>query len=153
MINVAKSKYERVIPPNEDKIKNWLSEGVAERKIAENLGISYSTWRKWKKENRHFSALFDNIAVKARVENLENNMYRLAMGYTVRLKKTMKVRDPGGGEHLEEYEEDVHVPPNFNANRFLLTNWSKDYANDPALIRQREKEFEHKKEMDELNSW
>lgn len=150
---MASSKYERTIPPNVEQIKIWLSEGVAERKIAENLGISYSTWRKWKKEKKHFSALFDNIVVTARVETLENNMFRLANGYTITLKKVMKVRDPGGGEHLEEYEEDVHVPPNFNANRFLLTNWSDKYSNDPALIRQREKEFEHKKKMDEENSW
>lgn len=153
MIQLAISKYDRVIPPNVEKIKKWLSEGVAERRIAENLGISYSTWRKWKKENRHFSALFDNIEIKARVEKLENNMFKLANGYTVTLKKAVKVRDPGGGEHIEEYEEDVHVPPNFNALRFLLTNWSKEYSNDPALIRLREKEFEHKKEQDKLNSW
>ena len=150
---MAISKYDRTIPPNVEKIKKWLSEGVAERRIAENLGISYSTWRKWKKENRHFSALFDNIEIKARVEKLENNMFKLANGYTVTLKKAIKVRDPGGGEHIEEYEEDVHVPPNFNALRFLLTNWSKEYSNDPALIRLREKEFEHKKEQDKLNSW
>lgn len=150
---MAKSKYERTIPPNIVYIRNWLSEGVSEKKIAENLGISYSTWRKWKKEKESFSALFDTIEVKARIETLENNMFKLATGYTVRVKKAMKVRDPGGGEHVEEYEEDIHVPPSFNANRFLLTNWSKDYANDPALIRQREKEFEHKKKIDELNSW
>lgn len=80
-------------------------------------------------------------------------MFKLARGYTIRLTKAMKVRDPGGGEHVEEYKEDVHVPPNFNALRFLMTNWSEEYANDPASIRQREKEFEYKKKFDEENSW
>lgn len=148
-----RNKFDMCVPPNIEKIKGWLSQGVPEKEIAKNLGVSYSTWRKWKKENDTLSALFDTVEVLSRVETLENNMFKLANGYTVRLKKVMKVRDAGGGEHLEEYEEDVHVPPNFNANRFLLTNWSSDYANDPALLRQRREEFEHKKKQDELNNW
>ena len=48
---------------------------------------------------------------------------------------------------------DDGMDPNFNALRFLLTNWSDQYSNDPAAIRQRVAEFEHRKKMDEENSW
>ena len=141
---MAKSKYETVILPRFDEIKQWVSEGLTDREIIERLGISRSTWYKHKSDFTDFS---DSIEVcrRPKVEELENTMFRLAKGYTVRLQKVMKVRDPGGGEHLEEYEEDVHVPANFNALRFLLTNWSDQYSNDPAAIRQRQVEFEHKK--------
>lgn len=141
------------VPPNIEKIKEWLSQGVPEKDIAKSLGVSYSTWRKWKKENDTLSALFDTVEVVSRVETLENTMFQLAQGYTVRVQDAMKVRDPGGGEHIELYEKDVHVPANFNALRFLLTNWSDKYANDPALIKMRREEFEHKKKMDEENMW
>lgn len=149
---MAKSKYETVILPRFNEIKQWVSEGLTDREIIERLGISRSTWYKHKADFTDFS---DTI-IKCRrpkIEELENSMFDLAKGYTLTLQKAMKVRDPGGGEHVEEYEETVHVPPNFNALRFLLTNWSDQYANDPASIRQREKEFEHKKKMDEDNSW
>lgn len=147
-----KSKYESVIPPNMEKIKEWIRDGVTEQDIAKNLGIGLTTWKRWKKQTDEFQSIVVRER-RPRVEELENTMFKIANGYTVRLKKVMKVRDPGGGEHLEDYEEDVHVPPNFNALRFLLTNWSDKYANDPAMIRQREKEFEHKKKIDELTNW
>ena len=139
-----KSKYETVIPPNMELIKKWLAEGVPEKDIAQNLGIGLTTWKRWKAETEEFQS----VVVHARapkVKELENVMFKLAQGYTVRVQDAMKVREPGGGEHLEYYEKDVHVPANFNALRFLLTNWSEEYANDPAMIRQRKEEFEHKK--------
>ena len=149
---MAKSKYETVILPRFDEIKQWLSEGLTDREIIDRLGISKSTWYKHKSD---FSEFSDSISVcrKPKIEELEETMFKLAQGYTITLQKSMKVRDPGGGEHLEDYEEDVHVPPNFNALRFLLTNWSDKYANDPALLRQRKEEFEHKKKMDEDLNW
>ena len=149
---MAKSKYETVILPRFEEIKKWVSEGLTDREIVERLGISRSTWYKHKSD---FSDFSDTVTVcrRPKVEELENTMFKLAQGYTVRVQDAMKVRDPGGGEHIELYEKDVHVPANFNALRFLLTNWSDKYANDPAMIRQREKEFEHKKKIDELNNW
>ena len=149
---MAKSKYETVILPRFEEIKQWVSEGLTDREIIDRLGISRSTWYKHKSD---FSDFSDSIEVcrRPKIEELEETMFKLAQGYTVTLQKSMKVRDPGGGEHIEDYEEDVHVPPNFNALRFLLTNWSENYANDPAMIRQRKEEFEHKKKIDEENSW
>ena len=149
---MAKSKYETVILPRFEEIKKWVSEGLTDREIVERLGISRSTWYKHKSD---FSDFSDTVTVcrRPKIEELENTMFKLAQGYTVRVQDAMKVRDPGGGEHIELYEKDVHVPANFNAIRFLLTNWSDKYANDPAMIRQREKEFEHKKKIDELNNW
>ena len=149
---MAKSKYETVILPRFEEIKKWVSEGLTDREIVERLGISRSTWYKHKSD---FSDFSDTVTVcrRPKIEELENTMFKLAQGYTVRVQDAMKVRDPGGGEHIELYEKDVHVPANFNALRFLLTNWSDKYANDPAMMSQREKEFEHKKKQDELINW
>lgn len=141
------------VPPNIEKIKTWLSQGVPEKDIAKSLGVSYSTWRKWKKENDTLSALFNSVEVVSRVETLENTMFRLAQGYSKTVTKYMKVRDAGGGEHLEKYDEEIYFPPNFNALRFLIINWSNNYSNDPDLIKLRREEFEHRKELDERDAW
>ena len=156
-----KSKYEQTIPPNIEQIKKWLSEGVPEQDIAKNLNVASSTWRKWKNEIGEFSAIFSDVAVKARVETLQNTMFKLANGFTETVIKSIKCReiyyDEEGRrcerETVQMCPETVFVPPNFNAGRFLLTNWSDEYSNDPALMRQRKEEFEHKKKMDEDNSW
>lgn len=147
-----KSRYESVIPPNMELIKKWLSQGVPEKDIAKNLGIGLTTWKRWKNETDEFRTVVVSERVPL-VRELENTMFRLANGYTVTLTKVMKVRDPGGGEHLEEYEEEVHVPANFNALRFLLINWSNEYSNDPGLLKQRIAEFEHRKALDERDAW
>ena len=147
-----KSKYDSVIPPNIEKIKKWISEGVTEKDIAKNLGIGLTTWKRWKNQTDEFRSVVVSNR-KPKVEELENTMFQLATGYMYQVDKVMKVRDAGGGEHLEEYTETVRVEPNFNALRFLLTNWSDKYANDPALIKMRREEFEHKKKQDELTNW
>lgn len=147
-----KSKYESVIPPNMEKIKEWIRDGVTEQDIAKNLGIGLTTWKRWKKQTDEFQSIVVRER-RPRVEELENTMFRLATGYTETVRSAMKVRDPGGGEHIEFFDQVIVHEPNFNALRFLLTNWSDKYANDPAMIRQREKEFEHKKKIDELTNW
>ena len=149
---MAKSKYETIILPRLEEIKEWISEGLTDKEIIGRLGISGSTWYKHKSEITEFSETVIECR-EPKVKELENTMFQLATGYTVTVKKVMKVRDPGGGEHLEEYEEDIHVQANFNACRFLLTNWSESYTNDPGLLRQRREEFEHKKKMDEIDTW
>ncbi len=146
------NKYNDVILPRINEVKQWISEGLTDREIVANLGISESTWFKYKQKVSEFSETIKECR-KPKVKELENTMFRLANGYSVSVKKVMKVRKSDGSEALEEYEETVHVPPNFNACRFLLTNWNNDYSNDPALIRIRREEFEHKKIMDEQNSW
>lgn len=149
---MAKSKYETIILPRLEEIKKWVSEGLTDKEIIRSLGISSSTWYKHKSEITEFSETVEESR-KPKVTELEDTMFRLARGYTVTLNKVMKVRDPGGGEHLEEYEEEVHVPANFNALRFLLINWSNEYSNDPGLLRQRIAEFEHRKALDERDAW
>ena len=135
-----------------DVIEELARKGYSKEVIASHFGISRETLHQYETLNSDISDAIQRGRSVA-IGELENTMFKLAQGYTVTLQKTMKVRDPGGGEHLEDYEEDVHVPPNFNALRFLLTNWSENYANDPAMIRQRKEEFEHKKKIDEENSW
>ena len=147
-----KSKYETVIPPNLEKIKDWIRDGVTEKDIAKNLGIGVTTWKRWKSQTDEFRSIVVRER-KPKLEELENTMFRLATGYSYTIDRHVKVRDPGGGEHVEHFVDTVVVDPNFNALRFLLTNWSENYANDPALLRQRKEEFEHKKKMDEDLNW
>lgn len=122
-------------------------------KIREILGISKNTWEKYKAEQPEFLDAVNahkpiNPVDRAeQVKKLEEAMYRLAMGFSVPVLKAIKTRDG-----VERVTEEEYFPPNFQALRFLLLNWG-GYMSEPAAQAQREKEFEHKKAMDEKSNW
>lgn len=149
---MAKSKYETIIVPNMPKIKKWISDGLTDREIIGRLGISPSTWYKHKSEIADFSETVNQYRAP-KIEELEKTMFKLAKGFMVNKTSSKVVKNADGSERIDEGKETVYYPPNFNALRFLLTNWSDKYANDPALLRQRKEEFEHKKKIDEENNW
>lgn len=127
--------------------------GITQKRIRELLGVGSSAWFKYRSECPEFA---EALAAKKippandRVEDvkaLEETMKKLAHGYTRTQIRFINTKDG-----IEEVEEEVYYPPNFQALRFLLMNWG-GYMSEPAAQAQREKEFEHKKSMDEKNSW
>lgn len=154
-----KSAYEMRIKPNFDSIRTMIENGFSERRAANEIGVAMSTWMKYKREKTEFSELLMGCREKA-VKELESGMMRLAMGFTVKIKKYFKIKhveyDNGKKvlerDELVQVEEERYFPPSFNALRFLLMNWG-GYMSEPAAQAQREREFEHKKEMDERNNW
>ena len=93
------------------------------------MGIGYSTFREWLGK---FPALA--TALKEGKEpvdiQVENALLKSALGYTITLKKPIKVRtrkqlkDRGTieEEHIEYAEEEVHIPPQTTAQIFWLKN-------------------------------
>lgn len=157
------SKYD-LIKKNFPKIEQLLSSGITEREAARSIGIAYSTWNKYKAEQKEFSELIEKSREKP-VDTLINSMYQAGLGFTKTIKRAMKVKeetfDPitgkksGSKEHIKYYDEEIYIPPNFQAAKFLILNWGKDlgYCNDPKLTEIRERELEHKIQQDELNNW
>lgn len=127
--------------------------GLTQAKIREILGISRTTWEKYKKEKPEFlDALTAQKPIKAvdhseDVKMLEASLYKLALGFEVGYTDYIKLRDD-----VVPVTKTQYFPPNFQALRFLLMNWG-GYMSEPAAQAQREKEFEHKKAMDEKQNW
>lgn len=153
------SAYTAKIEPNLELIRNLVQQGVSEVKIAKRLGVGYSTWKKHKAENPAFRAVLEGSREEA-VQDLEAVMLKSALGFTKKVKKHYKLKhveyDNGKrvseDEELVEVEEEIYFPPSFHAARFLLMNWG-NYMSEPAAQAQREREFAHKKAMDEKNNW
>ena len=153
------SAYTAKIEPNLELIRSLVLQGVSEVKIAKRLGIGYSTWKRHKAENPAFRAVLQGSREET-VEALEAVMLQSALGFTKTVKKHYKLKhvvyDNGKrlseDEELVEVDEEVYFPPSFHAGRFLLMNWG-GYMSEPAAQAQREKEFAHKKAMDEKDNW
>ena len=145
-----KSKYEEVILPKLEEIKDLLAKGTSEKEIANYLGISYTTWKTHKRKIASFSAVVKESRGKA-IEDLEKAMFNSALGFTKTVKKAMKLKEVvyENGKRLKEieriefYEEEIYIPPSVACAQFLLKNWAKDkYSNNPAELEVKKKEFE-----------
>ena len=157
-----KNVYDSKIKPRFDDIKKWLEKGATERSIAKNLGIAYSTLNKYKIEKKEFAELLKNNRTKA-VDEIENAMYKAAIGGKQTLLKAMKVKrvkyDEQGRkieyETVENYKEDVYFPPNTTAGIYLLKHWArnKGYTNDPASLELKKQELELKKQIAADEHW
>lgn len=160
---MARANKYTVIKRNFDKIEQLLGRGITEKEVARTIGIAYSTWNKYKASEQEFSELIIKSREKP-VNELIDAMFMSGKGFTRKITRYMKVKeefiDPLTGkklvkEVLEPYEDEIYIPPNFQAAKFLIMNWGKDrgYASEPKLIELREKELEHKIEQDKLNDW
>lgn len=117
------------------KITGWARDGLIDKQIAHNMGIGASTLREWK-------GTFPEVAEALRKgkevvdREVENALFRSAIGYTQTIRKPVKVRDveydPETGRKVREIErwvaveEEIHVPPQVTAQIFWLKNRKPD---------------------------
>ena len=150
---------EYIVLENMEQIKECLKQGMTMRAIAKSLNISPQTLYKYLKSN---GFTLDEIK-KTRSENvleLENTMFRSAIGYTVKVKKYAKLKrciyengkKSDEWEEMQEYEEEVYYPPDTTAGIFLLKNWGK-YMNEPEALEIRRQELELRKKELEAKVW
>lgn len=119
------------------RVEGWARDGLTDEQIARNMGVAYSTFRDWIGK---FSALSASLKKgKAPVDyEVENALYKRATGYTVKLKKPIKVkttkRITGKGEVTEERieyaDEEQYIPPDTTAQIFWLKNRRPDKWRD-----------------------
>lgn len=148
------SLYSVKIAPNLDVIRMMAQAGITQKKMRDFLGISRNTWDRYRASMPDFKEALrppemgpQKIDRAEKVRELEASMEKIAHGFTRKQIRFINTR-----EGIEPVEEEVYYPPNFQALRFLLMNWG-GYMSEPAAQAQREKEFEHKKKMDEENNW
>ncbi len=76
------------------RIEGWARDGLADKQIAENIGVAYSTFREWVKK---FPALSASLKKSKDVADrqVENALFKRAVGYEY-TERTAKVvdRDP-----------------------------------------------------------
>ena len=146
---MAQSKFYTHVLPNLDRIERWILAGATGKEIAKKLGVSPSAFKSYlargKKGEPDFS---DFLAAYTRAcepvdDDVESALHKLAIGYTVDLQKTFKVReieyDEVTGKKIREYEklvtgiDQTHVPANVQAQIFWLVNRRGDrWTRDPS---------------------
>ena len=118
-------------------IEGWARDGLTDEQVAHNMGVGYTTFKEYL--NRFPSIRAALKRGKAPVDyEVENALYKRATGYTVKLKKPIKVkttkRITGKGEVTEERieyaDEEQYIPPDTTAQIFWLKNRRPDKWRD-----------------------
>lgn len=144
MEEMAKSKAEKWLEPDGLlRIEGWARDGLTEEQIAKNMGVSRSTLSDYKVKYPDILRAIKNSKEVADRE-VENALFNKANGYTVKLKKPMKVRhveyDEVSGRKVAEYErieyieEEVHVPADTTAQIFWLKNRKPNEWRDKVTV-------------------
>lgn len=150
---MPKSKYETHVAPYLDKIAVWARQGCTDKAIAENLHISYSSYHRYRtlgeEGDTRYADFFRTLMQAKPVpdDEVENSLFRRCTGYIAAIAKTFKLKvteyDPDTGRKVSESEklevgyDEVHVPPDLNAQLFWLTNrrpeqWRRDTGKQSA---------------------
>ena len=138
---MAKSKFYSHVFPRLRQIAKWAEEGATDREIAKKLGVSYSSFMaylaKGKKGEPDYSDFSDTLARAGALadDDVEASLFKMATGYSVMVRKPVKVRRAEfdkTGRRVREYEEVVitqeekYIEPSVQAQTFWLTNRRKD---------------------------
>lgn len=118
-------------------IEGWARDGLTDVQIAQNIGISSSTFYAWRLK---FPQISESLKKgKAPVDfEVENALLNKARGFTKIIKKAIKVKTKkqlaGKGtieeEHIEYVDEEIYIPPDTTAQIFWLKNRRPDKWRD-----------------------
>ena len=123
-----KSKYETHVLPKLDLIQAWARDGVSDEQIARNLGIAYSTFRRYRDGHEALSAALAQGKDYVDQVVVTNAYLRRICGYdAIEVRREYAyVPDPLGGEPVrtlvKETEQTRHIPGDTRAAEFWLTN-------------------------------
>jgi len=111
------------------QIEGWARDGLTDDQIAHNMGIAYSTFRDWRDKFPALSAALKQGKAPVDIQ-VENALLKKALGFTVSIKKPIKLKtkrqlkDKGTieEEHIEYADEEVYIPPDTLAQIYWLKN-------------------------------
>lgn len=143
-----KNKYETHVKPHLKEIEEWCNT-MTEQQIAKRLGVAYSSWNQYKLD---FPELSESIK-KGRtdlVTELRSALIKRAKGFSYTETKIVKEY----GKPIKTEVVTKIQPPDVAALNLCLKNYDSDnWANDPQMLRIRERELELREKQIENNSW
>ena len=112
-------------------LRRMAEEGYSDSEIAADIGVSPSTFKKWKSKRRDIEDALRLGRYGADYAVIDA-LYKKACGYSVTVNKTYKLKrvdyDPDTGKKVREYEElcvgadENYIPADVRATSFWLKN-------------------------------
>lgn len=121
---MAKGKYEEWLTPEGLlKLEGWARDGLTDKQIAKNIGISEQTLCVWKK---NYPSLSESLKKGKEVvdRQVENALLKRALGFEY--TEVTKKCDPNSGKMIVTKEVTKQVVPDTTAQIFWLKNRKQD---------------------------
>lgn len=113
-----KTKYETLVEPNLNLIERWKRNGASDEKIAERLGVAYSTFRVYIKQFSALSAVLKKGKEIVDTE-VENALLKRALGFDY---EEVTREQNKNGELVVTKIVKKHIAPDITAQIFWLKN-------------------------------
>jgi len=142
------NKYFSHVKPRLAEIEK-MALTMTEKQIAKSLHVAYSSFNEYKK---NYSELSETLKKgrESLVIELKSTLIRKAKGFNYEERKTVK---EDGIVTREEIYTKASLP-DVAALNLLLKNYDKDnWANDPQMLRLRERELEIREKHYEEDNW
>lgn len=141
-----KSKYDTHVKPYLDRIPKWRRNGMTEEQICRKLGVGVSTFNRYKDDFVELQEALKNSKAEL-IENLEDSLYRRAMGYSYEETKIEKESDG----RVKVTKTTKELPPDVGALIFALKNLAPGkWKNDDRFIIQRSEDDEKQADMHQI---
>lgn len=151
MASVGRKSKKDVISKNLKNIKKWASDGATEKQIANCLGLSVSSFQKYKSQMPELKETIDKGRVQL-VVDLKGALVKKAKGFEYEEKKQYIKKDIETGKNTQYTEiTKKHALPDVAALNLALKNYDKEWKNDPDMYDLKKQELELRKQMAEEN--
>lgn len=138
-----KSKYETYVKPYLNRIPKWRRSGMTEEQICKKLGVGVSSFNRYKENFWELREALKNSKEEL-IENLEDSLFRRAMGYSYEETKIEKESD--GRAKITKITKEL--PPDVGALIFALKNLAPaKWKNDDRFIIERSDEDEKQADL------
>lgn len=107
------------------KVEGWARDGLVDEQIASNMGISYSTFKEWKKKFSDFSAILKR-GKEVVDRQVENALLKTAVGYVY---EEETVTNTGEVVTVKKFSK-----PNTTAQIFWLKNRKRGQWTDKSEV-------------------
>ena len=125
-----KNLYFTNIKPYLNQIQKALESGTPVKDVCEGLGISQSCFYTNLAIYSQFSSIY-NASRHVQIKNVEGALFKSAQGHKITIRKPIRTKDG-----FEYAEEEVYVPPNPQAQQFLLKNLMSKVYKDKVEVEQ-----------------
>jgi DNA-binding CsgD family transcriptional regulator len=120
--------YEDLVKPRFSEIAMWVRDGLTERQIAKNLGISYTSFRNFKRQEMTLLTLLKKSVTSNPIAQVEEALISSASGQQFTEITKERKYDKKTKEHKLVVTREVVkiIPPNVTAQKTFLTAWKPD---------------------------
>lgn len=127
-------KYEYWLKPeNLVRIEGWRRDGLTLDQIAHNMHVCFHTLKTWQERYEPITKALKTGA-EASTYEVENAMYKSAIGYDVTEVEKTETVYPDGTSTIQTRQRRRHIPPSIAAQIFILKNRRPDWWKDTRTI-------------------